>query len=66
VDKESWESEKQKPTVVDMFRELPEDEGTHSWVDELHLMDLYRSMVLSGNWINAAIINASQYIEQAI
>ena len=49
-----------------MFRELPEDEGTHSWIDELHLMDLDKPVVLSGNWINAAIINLSQYIEQAI
>ena len=32
MDKESWESEKEKPTVVDMFRELPEDEDIHSWI----------------------------------
>jgi len=49
-----------------MFRELPKDEGTHSWIDVLHLMDLDKSVVLTGNWINAAIINTSQYIEQAI
>jgi len=47
VEKESWESEKEKLTVVDMFRELPEDEGTHSWIDELHLMDLDKSDTIS-------------------
>ena len=29
---------KEKPSVVDIFRELPKDEGSHSWIDsdELH------------------------------
>jgi len=68
VDKESCESEKENPTVVDTvcLKKLPEDKGTHSSIDELHLMDMDKSGVLSGKWISIAIINASQYIEQAI
>ena len=47
---------------MDTYRELPKDEGTHFWIDELHLMHVDKTVVLSGDWINAAIINTSQYI----
>ena len=57
------QTKKQTPAVdLDTYRELPKDEGIHSWIDELHLMDVDKTVVMSGNWINAAIINASQYI----
>ena len=50
-----------------MGTKLSKDEDTHSWIDELHFMDGNKAVVLSGDWINVAIINANQYnIEQVV
>ena len=46
---------------LDSYREFPKDEGTLSWIAELHLMDVDKTVVLSDNWIDAATVNASQY-----
>ena len=56
-----------KYKTVDTYRELSKDEDTHSWIDELHFMYVDKAVVLSGDWINVAIINANQYnIEQVV
>ena len=61
--KKHHSSTKEKVDIdLDTYKELPKDRSSHAWIDELHLMDTDKTVVLSGDWINAAVINASQYI----
>ena len=39
-----------------------ENNVTKWWIEDLHLLDLDKSLLTSGAWINAAIINACQVI----
>lgn len=42
-------------TCMDIYKELPKDEGTDSWIDESHLTKLWYR-------INAAIIKSSCWL----
>lgn len=53
-----------KPAIdLDTYQaSCAENNVTKWWIEDLHLLDLDKSLLTSGAWINAAIINACQVV----